>query len=171
MSSVWVFAGIVMIIAVLVFAARMRRQADDADHARFHAPTEGHAVSLTDGGIAVDPRPTILTADESAGSEYMCSSCYKTFSQAHIHVIPWFNDSMGDYVTTFRCDDDWLSSLDETRAHFLASVEKPEDRARFVAFFERHQLSGLDASNAAVLRREGLALLDKIRAKQIILSP
>jgi len=171
MSSVWIFVGAVGFGAVLGFTACSRRPADDADHTRFRPPTELHTVSLTDGGIAIDPQPRAVTADEATGSEYMCSSCYKAFSQAHIHVIPWFNDSLSDYVTTFRCDDDWLSSLDETRAHFLASVEHPEDRARFVAFFARHQLSGLDASDAAALRSDGLALLDKIRAKQIVLSP
>jgi hypothetical protein len=170
MSSVWTF-GTVIFGAVLVFAACSRRRADDADHTRFRPPTELHAVSITDAGIAVDPHARTVTADEAAGSEYMCSTCFKVVSQAHIHVIPWFNDSEGDYVTTFRCDDDWLSSLDETRAHFLAGVEHPQDRAKFVAFFERHQLSGLDASDAAALRRDGLALLDKIRAKQIVLPP
>ena len=171
MSSVWIFAGAVLLGAVVVFAVWGRRRVDDAEPTRFHPPTELHAVSVTDAGIAIDPHPRTVTADEAAGAEYMCSSCYKVVSQAHIHVIPWFNDSVGDYVTTFRCDDDWLSSLDETRAHFLASVEHPQERAKFVAFFERHQLSALDGSDPAALRREGLALLDKIRTKQIVLSP
>jgi len=149
MSSVWTVVGTVIFGALLVFAACNRRPVDDADHTRFHPPTELHAVSITDGGIAVDPHSTKVTADETGEPEYMCSRCYKVVSQAHVHVIPWFNDSMGEYVTTFRCDDDWLSSLDETRAHF----------------------SGLNSSDAAALRRDGLALLDKIRAKQIILSP
>jgi len=171
MSWTWIVVGTVVVGAVLVFAVSGRRPADDADHTRFRPPTEGYSVSLTDGGVTVDPEPKILTAGEAAGSEYLCSKCLKLFPQAHIHVIPSFDDSMANYITTFRCDDDWLSSLDETRAHFLASVEHPQDRARFVAFFERHKLSGLDASDPAVLRRDGLVLLDKIRARQIVLSP
>jgi hypothetical protein len=170
MASLWIIAGAVAVGAVLAFAAYSRRRADDSEP-RHLRPTEAHAVSLTDAGIAIDPQPKLLTASEAAGAEYMCSACFNVVSQARVHVIPWFNNEMGDYVTTFRCDDDWLASLDETRAHFLSSVEHAEDRAKFVAFFERHRRSGLDAADAAALRRDGLSLLDKIRAKQIVLSP
>jgi hypothetical protein len=171
MSSVSRSTRIAVLGAVLVTAACSKRQADESDHSRFRPPTEGHAVSLDDGGLRVDPHSKAITSTEAAESMYMCSECFKTVSQAHVHVIPWFNDSLDNYVTTFRCDDHWLSSLDETRAHFLANLEHSEDREKFVAFFERHQLSGLGAADAAALKRDGLAILDKIRNKQIILSP
>lgn len=170
MSSVSTFAGIAVLCAVLILVSCSGR-ADEGDHSRFRPPTEGHAVSLDDGGAHVDPHPKTITAAEAAGSTYMCSKCLKVITQAHIHVIPWFNDSLDNYVTTFRCDDDWLSSLDETRAHLLANLEHPADREKLVAFFERHQLSRLDAADAAAFKRDSLAILDKIRNKQLVLSP
>lgn len=83
-------------------------------------------------------------------------------------AVLWF-DLMFDVQATHPKRG--LSSLDETRAHFLASLEHSEDREKFAAFFERHQLFGLAAAEAAALKRDGLAILDKIRNKQIVLSP
>jgi len=75
------------------------------------------------------------------------------------------------YVTTYRCDEDWLSSLEETRKHFLAHIGEVEDREKLVAFFRRHDIPVPQVVDATKWKTEGSALLDKIQKRELILSP
>ena len=171
-SSVSLRVGIaISSVVIFTLASCDRRRAEKQDTTSFHPPTTSHRVSLNDGGVSIDPHARSTTPEEAAGAQYLCSACYKTVSQAHVHVIPWFNDSTQDYVTAFRCDDDWLTSLDETRKHFLANLGHAEDRDKFVAFFQRHNVVGLKSSDAAQLKSDGLEILNKLQKTQLVLSP
>jgi hypothetical protein len=75
---------------------------------------------------------------ESAGErQIICSACLQVLPESLIHVIPYYNNEVGRYVTTYRCEGCWLQSLDETRAR-LESTEDETEIASAAAFFERH---------------------------------
>jgi hypothetical protein len=137
----------------------------------FHPSTENHAVTISDAGrVHIDPVARTSSPEEAAKVPYMCSRCYKTVPQAEVHVIPWYDDSERDYVTTFLCDADFHVSLEETRHHVSANANDAADRARFAAFFERHQLPGVDAASPAY-KHDALAILDKIEKRTLVVSP
>lgn len=166
----WIIAGVVAIsIAVAVLIVVVRQPDTPSRPTAFHPPTVGHAVSIDDGSAQIATEPTVLRDPEAA--QYMCSKCLRVVSKEHVHVIPWFNESLGDYVTTFRCDDDWQISLSETRMRFLAHVDDPAERSSFVAFFARHGIKGLDANDRARLERAGIELLGQIARQKVVLSP
>lgn len=77
------------------------------------------------------------TENKSEERQVVCSSCLNIFPEALIHVIPHFNGDAGGYVTTYRCEQCWLPSLDETQAR-LASTEDWAEIASVCAFFESH---------------------------------
>jgi hypothetical protein len=166
----WIIAGVVALaIAVTVLVVAVRKPDAPSRPTEFLPPTVGYSVTLDDGGARIAPEPKLLSKSETA--QYMCSKCLRVVSQEHVHVIPWFNDTLGDYVTTFRCDDDWQASLSETRVRFLAHLDDADERSRFVAFFARHGIDGLDADDRERLQRDGSALLDQIARRQVVLSP
>jgi hypothetical protein len=77
------------------------------------------------------------TAEEPREREVVCSACFQLVAESFIHVIPYYNADAGRYVTTYRCEECWLPSLDETRAR----LERTEDEAEIAsaaAFFESH---------------------------------
>lgn|SRR4051812_20778272 len=166
----WIIAGVVALgIAVTVLFIAVRKPEAPSGPAEFTPPTVGYSVTLDDGGVRIASEPKLLGKSETA--QYMCSKCLRVVSQEHVHVIPWFNDTVGDYVTTFRCDDDWQASLSETRVRFLAHLDDAGERSRFAAFFARHGIDGLDADDRERFKRDGSALLDQIARKQVVLSP
>jgi hypothetical protein len=57
-------------------------------------------------------------------------------------VIPWHNDSVGDFVTTFRCGDCVATSLADTRARLAAG--DPRTVAQLADFFQRHAITVLE---------------------------
>ena len=69
--------------------------------------------------------------------QVLCSACLQVFPESAIHVIPWFNDSAGGYVTTYRCEGCWLPSLAETRAR-LSTTQDDAEIASAAEFFERY---------------------------------
>ncbi|MFY0535820.1 hypothetical protein [Nannocystis pusilla] len=50
----------------------------------------------------------------------LCSGCYRPVPASQVRVIPWFNDDLADFVTTFRCGDCVADSLADTRARLTA---------------------------------------------------
>jgi len=66
--------------------------------------------------------------------QVMCSTCMETLRELDITTIPSWNDSAGDYVTSFRCATCAPKDLAETRDRMIAQG----DVARVCAFFERH---------------------------------
>src|SRR5947209_723365 len=69
--------------------------------------------------------------------QVVCSGCLQVVPESRIVVIPFYNGDSRGYVTTFRCDRCWSSSLGETRTR-LRSTEDDAEIASAAAFFERH---------------------------------
>lgn len=68
----------------------------------------------------------------------LCSACYRPFLASQVRVIPCYNDSAEDYVTSFRCGECWRSSLGETRARLEAGTDR--DITQLCEFFARHAI-------------------------------
>ena len=69
--------------------------------------------------------------------QILCSSCFKVVPEALVHVIPLFNNGVGGYVTTFRCERCWLPALEESHERIVKADEWVEI-ASLATFFERH---------------------------------
>ena len=54
-----------------------------------------------------------------------------------MHIVRGFNETLGAYVTSYRCDECWLPTLDETASR-LATSEDEEKIASLCAFLERY---------------------------------
>ena len=75
-------------------------------------------------------------AGEDEERQVLCSACLEVYPESAIHVIPYFNETLTGYVTTYRCEGCWLPSLAETRARLSAA---PDDEIASAAeFFERY---------------------------------
>lgn len=72
----------------------------------------------------------------------LCSACFRALPASQIRVIPWHNDGVGDFVTTFRCGECVAESLAETRSRLVAGDAR--DVAQLAAFFERHAITILE---------------------------
>jgi hypothetical protein len=66
----------------------------------------------------------------------LCSACFRALPASQIRVIPWHNESMGDFVTTFRCGDCVATALAETRARLEAGGDR--EVVQLAEFFGRH---------------------------------
>jgi hypothetical protein len=71
--------------------------------------------------------------------QVFCSGCYRVVRESEIHVIPFFNEDLFDYVTTYRCNDCWLAGLDDTEKR-LQTTEELAEILRAAFFFERHTI-------------------------------
>ena len=69
--------------------------------------------------------------------QFLCSGCLALTPESAIHVLPLFNETAGDYVTTYRCGACWLAALKETESR-IGEVQDPAEIALLGAFFERH---------------------------------
>jgi hypothetical protein len=76
-------------------------------------------------------------AEDPQQRQVVCSACFQVVAESLIHVIPCFNGDVGGYVTSYRCEECWLPSLEETRAR-LESTEDETEIASAAAFFESH---------------------------------
>jgi hypothetical protein len=76
-------------------------------------------------------------ATEQDERQFACSRCFAIVAESGIHVVPTFNESIGGYVTSFRCEECWQPSLDETAAR-IAAAENEDEIAALCAFLERH---------------------------------
>src|SRR5579862_4697479 len=77
-----------------------------------------------------------------SGANVFCSGCCGVFPEQGVHVIPYFNESVADFVTTYRCEACWLSALDDTQRRLESAGL--EELARMARFFERHNITILD---------------------------
>lgn len=108
----------------------------------------------------------------TSGPDVLCSACYSIAPSATAHVIPWWNAGAEDFFTTFRCENCWLSSLDET----VEKVSTLDDDARkkFVEFLRRHKVDGLadSAASGSLQTASGLfrVFLDDVRSRKVVLS-
>jgi len=78
----------------------------------------------------------IQARDGFWGRRVMCSGCYETPRELDVTTIPWWNDSLDDYVTTYRCQGCLAAGLADTRARLAQNAA--DDVARVCALFERH---------------------------------
>jgi hypothetical protein len=69
--------------------------------------------------------------------QFLCSGCLAVTPESAIHVVPCFNQTLGDYVTTYRCGACWQVALKETETR-VAQTQDPAEFALLGAFFERH---------------------------------
>jgi hypothetical protein len=78
-------------------------------------------------------------SDESEHEErqFVCSRCFAIVPESHVHVVPGFNETLGTYVTSYRCEKCWLATLDETAAR-LTTSEDAEEIASLCVFLERY---------------------------------
>ena len=99
--------------------------ADDADEVdrvlKLAAFLRAHGFQRTDAGTEglqgwVGVRRGLHAALDSLERQLVCSQCWSRAPESRVHVIPYFNNSVGRYVTSFRCDGCIDSALDETIA-------------------------------------------------------
>ena len=78
-------------------------------------------------------------SDESEPEErqFACSRCFTIVPESHVHVVPGFNETLGAYVTSYRCENCWLATLEETAAR-LTTSEDAEEIASLCVFLERY---------------------------------
>ena len=69
--------------------------------------------------------------------QIVCSGCLRVVPESEVHVIPYFNSDAQGYVTTYRCEQCWLPSLEETSTQFATTGDEAVI-ASAAAFFERH---------------------------------
>ncbi|HSO00772.1 MAG TPA: hypothetical protein VLS89_20915, partial [Candidatus Nanopelagicales bacterium] len=72
----------------------------------------------------------------------LCSACFRALPASQIRVIPWHNESVDNFVTTFRCGDCVATSLAETRARLDAGDDR--EVVRLAEFFGRHAVMILE---------------------------
>ena len=100
----------------------------------------------------------------------LCSDCCRALPASQIRVIPWYNDSANDYVTTFRCSECLPKGLAETRAHLEAGGDR--EVTRLSEFFGRHAVTILEARRgepATVVRPILLHMLSMLEAGTLTL--
>lgn len=75
--------------------------------------------------------------DDPEERQIICSGCLQGFPEFLVHVIPYFNNSVNRYVTTYRCEQCWIPALEETRTR-LANTQNETEIVSAGAFFQRH---------------------------------
>src|SRR5580698_1630675 len=104
--------------------------------------------------------------------QVLCSGCGQVVPESAVYVIPFFNDYAGGYVTTYRCEQCWESSLEDTRTR-LADTEDETEIASAAAFFERHNVfvhEYLRGDPAPIVRKRLGQLLDLLRSGAVRLK-
>jgi hypothetical protein len=71
--------------------------------------------------------------------QILCSGCLRVIPESFVHVIPHFNCDVGGYVTIFRCEQCWLSALEETRLRVMETDDEIEI-ASLGAWFEGYSV-------------------------------
>ncbi len=98
--------------------------ADDADEVdrmvQLIAFLRGHGLVVAEsaaGGLhAAGVRRRLHAALDSLERQLICSQCWSRGPESKIHVVPYFNNSVGRYVISFRCDGCVDGALTETMA-------------------------------------------------------
>jgi hypothetical protein len=111
-------------------------------------------------------------APTEAPMHFLCSACFQTHPMTGVHVLPWWNESMASFNTTYRCPACWPRALAETRA--IVSADMPADqKASMQDFLRRHRHDDLaDAlTTPEETRAHLLEFLDRLERRDIILDP
>jgi hypothetical protein len=111
----------------------------------------------------------MAAAEDHGERQVVCSACLQVVPESLIHVIPYYNDCVGQYVTTYRCERCWVPSLEETCAR-LERTEHETEIASAVQFFERHGVILHEFRRGdpmAVVRPMLLRMIDLLRSEAI----
>ncbi len=121
---------------------------------------------------------------DSLERQLICSQCWSRGPESKIHVVPYFNNSVGRYVTSFRCDGCVDGALAETMARVrdvdgAGEIETLGDLLRSHGVFVHEWLrgDGLDGLRVAMvnvlasLRRPAMQQRLRIRATTPIPPP
>ena len=107
-----------------------------------------------------------------AGRSVFCSGCYEVVPESGVKVIPWFNEEVDKFVTTYRCEACWIEALDDTSTR-LAATEDEGHIASVAKFFETHGVVLLEyrrGDSMEVVRPLLLDLLRRLRSGSLKLS-
>lgn len=100
----------------------------------------------------------------------LCSSCFKALPASQVTVIPWHNEDVGGFVTTFRCGACVAESLADTRARVEAGDARVLDGLG--EFLQRHAVTVLEwrrGDPPEVVRPLMLGAIERIRDGSIVL--
>jgi hypothetical protein len=109
--------------------------------------------------------------DDEEERQVFCSGCLQVFSESLVHVIPYFNDSVTAYVTTYRCGECWIPSLEETRSR-LASTKDEAEIMSAGDFFHRHGVYVLEfmrGDPAPDVQKVLVRLIELLRSEGLII--
>jgi hypothetical protein len=105
----------------------------------------------------------VARTSEREERRFACSRCFSIVPESGIHVVPAFNDAVGEYVTSYRCEQCWLPSLDETAARIVETEDEAEI-ASLCAFLERHGIFVFEYR-----RGDPVTVVQKLLAQTIVL--
>jgi hypothetical protein len=118
-------------------------------------------------------RKSVMGPDEMPENrQILCSGCLQAFSESLVHVIPYFNSDVNEYVTTYRCEQCWRPALEETRTR-LASTQDEAEIASAATFFQRHGVhihEFMRSDPASVVQKVLLRMIDLMRSEVIRIS-
>ena len=112
------------------------------------------------------------TTREAEERQILCSRCLQVVPESLVHVIPYFNGDVGEYFTTYRCEQCWLPSLEETRTR-LANTEDETEIVAAATFFERHGVFVHEfrrGDPVPVVQKILVGMIDMLRSGAIRLS-
>jgi hypothetical protein len=76
---------------------------------------------------------------KSEERQILCSGCLQLTQESSIHVIPTYNSNVAGYVTSYRCEQCWQPSLEETRSRIISTEDWAEVES-LAMLFERHSV-------------------------------
>src|SRR6185436_9000466 len=118
-------------------------------------------------------RNETVAKQESPSHTLLCSGCYSSCSGPEAHVIPWWNADQQSIFTTYRCENCWLASLDDSQQ--AINSKDPRVVASFCDFLARQgyekDANAIRSASTEQAREFLLAVLDAVREKRIHFSP
>jgi hypothetical protein len=70
----------------------------------------------------------------------MCSGCIETIPVEQMRVLPWYNEDLQGYVTTFRCPACFPQSLQETRDRLRSRWPEEAEVQSLALFFRNYSV-------------------------------
>ena len=112
------------------------------------------------------------TSEDPNARQVVCSACFQVVAEHLIHVIPAYNADACRFVTTYRCEQCWLPSLEETQAR-LEATEDEAEIASVAVLFESHGVFVHEfrrGDPVPLVRRILVRMIDMLRSEAIRLS-